>query len=180
MSNESLVQELLTYRAELFGFIRALLRNTHDAEDLFQEVSAVVLREASAGGEPIRDFRAWVKEVARRKALEHYRARRACRAAGLPVEEMAGLVADVYRSHDPAPFDLAEEYDALRACMQQMPEHVLRLVRLRYLGDQEYGAIARSVQRSEAAIRRMVARARLSLMDCVQRRLKPAAGGAGT
>jgi len=90
MSNESLVQELLTYRAELFGFIRALLRNTHDAEDLFQEVSAVVLREASASGEPIRDFRAWVKEVARRKALEHYRARRACRAAGLPVEEMAG------------------------------------------------------------------------------------------
>ncbi len=84
---------------------------------------------------------------------------------------MAELASEVYLKHSPSPADLSEESAALRACMQEMPEKQIRLIRLRFLADQGYDAIARTVQGSEAAIRRMVARTRVLLMECVRQRL---------
>jgi RNA polymerase sigma-70 factor, ECF subfamily len=171
------LKEFLGFRSELFGFIRAIVRNTHDAEDLFQEVARIIL-EKSAEGTQVVDFRAWAKEIARRQVLQHYRTLRTRKAASVPTEEMADLVSAVYMKHAPAPGDLTEEYDALRECMGKMPEKNVELIRLRYAGDQDYDAIARAVRGSETAIRRMVARVRILLMDCVRRRLGVAGRGA--
>ena len=52
MPNDAL-KELLGYRSELLGFVRAILRNPSDAEDLFQETCRIIL-EKSAGAGPIR------------------------------------------------------------------------------------------------------------------------------
>lgn len=164
------LKELLGFRSELFGFIRAIVRNTHDAEDLFQEVARIIL-EKSAEGTQVSDFRAWAKEIARRQALQHYRTLRLRKADSIPTEEMADLVADVYMKHSPAARDLTEEYDALRQCMAKLPGKNVELIRLRFAADQGYDAIARAVQGSETAVRRMVARLRILLMDCVRRRL---------
>ena len=176
MANDVL-KELLGFRSELFGFIRAIVRNTHDAEDLFQEVARIVL-EKSAEGTEVLDFRAWAKEIARRQVLQHYRALRLRRTASVPTEEMADLVSAVYMKHSPAPGELTEEVDALRACMGKMPEKNAELMRQRFAMDQGYDAIAQAVRWSEAAIRRMVSRLRILLMDCVRRRLGVAERGA--
>src|SRR5262245_33871538 len=120
MGNDVL-KELLSYRSELFGFIRAILRKTHDAEDVFQEVARIVL-EKSAEASQVLDFRAWVKEIARRQALQHYRALRNRKAAGVPTEEMAELAGAVYLKHAPTARELTEEVDALRDCMGKMAE----------------------------------------------------------
>ncbi len=164
------LKELLGCRSELFGFIRAILRNTHDAEDVFQEVAKIIL-EKSQEGLQVDDFRAWAKEIARRQVLQHYRALRTRKAASVPTEEMADLVSAVYMKHSPAAPDLAEEIDALRECMGKMPERNLEIIRARYALDQGYGAIARAVRGSEVAVRRMVSRLRILLMDCVRKRL---------
>jgi RNA polymerase sigma-70 factor (ECF subfamily) len=165
-----ILKELLGCRSELFGFIRAILRNTHDAEDVFQEVARIILEKAQEG-HAVADFRAWAKEIARRQVLQHYRMLRARKAASVPTEEMADLVSAVYMKHSPAPLDLADEAEALRECMAKMPERNVQIIRARYALDQGYDAIARAVRGSEVAIRRMVARLRLLLMDCVRRRL---------
>jgi RNA polymerase sigma-70 factor (ECF subfamily) len=171
------LKEFLKYRSELFGFVRAIVRNTHDAEDLFQEVARIILEKSSEGTEVL-DFRAWAKEIARRQVLQHYRTLRARRAAAVPTEEMADLVSEVYMKHSPAAGDLTEEVDALRECMGKMPQKNVELIRQRFAMDQGYDAIARAVQGSETAIRRMVSRLRLLLMDCVRRRLGLAERGA--
>ena len=176
MANDVL-KELLGFRSELFGFIRAIVRNTHDAEDLFQEVARIVLEKSGEGTEVL-DFRAWAKEIARRQVLQHFRALRARKAASVPTEEMADLVSAVYMKHSPAPGELTEEVDALRACMGKMPEKNAELMRQRFAMDQGYDAIAQAVRGSEAAIRRMVSRLRILLMDCVRRRLGVAERGA--
>jgi len=176
MTNDVL-KELLSYRSELFGFIRAILRNTHDAEDVFQEVARIVLEKAGEASQ-ILDFRAWVKEIARRQALQHYRTLRTRKAAGVPTEEMAELASAVYLKHAPSANDLTEEMDALRECMGKMAEENVQLIRRRYAMDENYDAIARAARKSEPAIRRMVARLRLMLMDCVRRHLGLAGPGA--
>lgn len=176
MPNDVL-KELLGFRSELFGFLRAIVRNTHDAEDLFQEVARIIL-EKSAEGTQVLDFRAWAKEIARRQVLQHYRALRARKAASIPTEEMADLVSAVYMKHSPAAGELTEEFDALRECMSKMPMKNVELIRQRYALDQGYDAIARAVRGSETAIRRMVSRLRILLMGCVRRRLGVAERGA--
>ena len=175
MPNDAL-KELLGFRSELLGFIRAILRNAADAEDLFQETCRIIL-EKSGETPAIVDFRAWAKEIARRQVLQHYRALRARRISAIPSEEMADLVSDVYLKHSLRPEDLAEESAALRACLEQMPERQRHLIRLRFLAGQGYDSIARAIRSSEASIRRMVARTRLLLMECVRQRLGLAGRG---
>ncbi len=175
MANDAL-KELLGYRSELLGFIRAILRNPADAEDLFQETCRIILEKANEAG-PILDFRAWAKEIARRQVLQHYRTLRTRRTSTVPSEEMAELVSDVYLKHSPTREELAEESAALRACLDQVPERQRQVIRLRFLAGQGYDSIARAIQGSEGAIRRMVARTRLLLMECVRQRLGLAGRG---
>jgi RNA polymerase sigma-70 factor, ECF subfamily len=175
MANDAL-KELLGYRSELLGFIRAILRNPADAEDLFQETCRIILEKAHETG-PILDFRAWAKEIARRQVLQHYRTLRTRKTSTVPSEEMAELVSDVYLKHSPTREELAEESAALRACLDQVPERQRQVIRLRFLAGQGYDSIARAIQGSEGAIRRMVARTRLLLMECVRQRLGLAGRG---
>jgi len=174
MANDAL-KELLGYRSELLGFIRAILRNPSDAEDLFQETCRIIL-EKSATTEVI-DFRAWAKEIARRQVLQHYRSLRNRRTCAVPSQEMAELVTDIYLKHSPSDQALAEESAALRACLDEMPERQKDLIRLRFLAGRGYESIARAVRSSEGAIRRMVSRTRLLLMECVRQRLRLAERG---
>jgi len=175
MPNDAL-KELLGYRSELLGFIRAILRNPSDAEDLFQETCRIIL-EKSATTPGILDFRACAKQIARRQVLQHYRTLRARKTSTVPSEEMAELVGDVYLKHSPTRDELAEESAALRACLDEMPEKQRQVIRLRFIAGQGYDSIARAIQGSEGAIRRMVARTRLLLMDCVRQRLGLAGRG---
>jgi RNA polymerase sigma-70 factor, ECF subfamily len=177
MPNDAL-KELLGYRSELLGFIRAILRNPSDAEDLFQETCRIILEKAGQA-EPILDFRAWAKEIARRQVLQHYRTLRTRKTATVASEEMAELVSDVYLAHSPTREELAEESAALRACMEEIPEKQRHVIRLRFLAGQGYDSIARAIRGSEGAIRRMVARTRILLMECVRQRLGLAGRGNG-
>jgi len=171
-----LLQRLLEYRSELFGFIRSIVRNTHDAEDLFQEVSVAIVRQAGSAKE-IRDFRAWSKEVARRLVMKHYRQLKTRSAVLVPTTEMAELMEHIYTTHSPSHDALVEQHDALERCMDAMNVNTAALVRARYADDQPYDRIARSVCKSEDAVRRAVSRARLALVDCVRRKLGLATEG---
>jgi len=165
MANDNL-KALLAYRWELFGFIMSLVRRTDVAEDIFQEVAAVVV-ERGSGAEPLRDFRAWAREVAHRQVLKHFRDDPARRSVPLP--EMVEAAAQAYAEESP---DADAEHDALRECLQEMPAKTAELLRQRFVSDRDYDEISRLARASEAAVRRAVARARQALLACVRRRLK--------
>lgn len=169
MRNE-ILKQLLQYRTELFGFICAVVHNVHAAEDLFQEVSVIITEKADAGLH-IRDFRAYAKEVARRRVLQYFREERAKKTVALPTPAMAELLGDLYVQHDPSPLELNEEYAALKACMDQLPEASVRVLRLRIIHEQSYAEISGRIRRSEAAMRMLVMRTRAALEQCMERRL---------
>lgn len=98
--------------------------------------------------------------------------------AGLPGDEMFDAIAQAFLIEAPPDQDLQDEMEALRGCMRKLPERGRLLLRLRFVKDQAYDQIAQTLGGHEDAARRSVARARLALLDCVERALRRQAVGA--
>lgn len=112
----------------------------HDADDCFQETFIAALRgyDSMDGRHP----RAWVMTIARRKAIDHHRAR-----ARRP--EPRGELPEV-PTNDPEP---AETW----AAVARLPDGQRSAVALRYAADLPYREIGRALGCSEEAARRRVA-----------------------
>jgi RNA polymerase sigma-70 factor (ECF subfamily) len=172
MEND-LLKQLLRHRWELFGLIRSIVRNTAAAEDVFQEVStAIVGRPGDV--KDIQNFAAWAKEIARRQALKYLRDNPARREVSVPADEMIEMAAQAFSESEDEPADASAEHDALRECLKSIGSKAAQLLTLRFVTGLEYGHISRDLRLSEAAVRRAVSRTRLSILDCVTRRLRVA------
>lgn len=166
MSEEAL-KWLLEYRTELLGFIYLRVRDSHAAEDVFQSVALAIVRKAEIA-KPIANFRAWIKEMARREVLYYLRSPATRRLNPLPSAEMLRVTDEVYLGQDPSPKELVEEFAALRSCLEKLPGKLRELVKQRYLDGRGYREMAEQFRQSEVAVRQSVSRGRRALMDCVQ------------
>jgi RNA polymerase sigma factor (sigma-70 family) len=128
------------HREAVLGFLRAML-GPDDAEDAFQETLIAAMR-----GYPRMDGRhprAWVMTIARRKAIDHHRAR-----ARRP-EPRAEL---------PEPGVSDEPADrAVWGAVAALPDGQRAAIALRYAADLPYRDIAAALETSEEAARRRVA-----------------------
>ncbi len=68
VGTEEASRRLLQHRRLLYAYILAIVRDAQMAEDLFQEVSIVILRRWEELGS-VRDFWALARAIARRQAL---------------------------------------------------------------------------------------------------------------
>src|SRR3954471_17013224 len=66
MDDPPAIKRFLAHQAEFMGYVMAMTRSLEAAEEVFQNAAVVMLEPQR---EPIRDFRAWAKEVVRRQAL---------------------------------------------------------------------------------------------------------------
>jgi RNA polymerase sigma factor (sigma-70 family) len=133
-------QFLDEHREVVLGFLRAML-GPDEAEDAFQETLIAALR-----GYPRMDGRhprAWVMTIARRKAIDHHRARarRPEPRAELPEH---GLTDE---PHD----------RAVWTAVAALPDGQRAAVALRYAADLPYREIATALETTEEAARRRVA-----------------------
>ncbi len=128
-------------RDEVLGFLTALV-GPDDADDCFQETFVAALR-AYPRLQPDSNLRAWVLTIARRKAVDHHRARgrHAVPSADLP-EQAAAPAADAR----------PEVWAAVRV----LPERQRAAVYLRFAGDLTHGDIASVMESSEDAARKNV------------------------
>lgn len=128
------------HRAAVLAFLRAMV-GPEDADDCFQETFIAALR-----GYPRMDGRhprAWVMTIARRKAIDHHRAR-----ARRP-EPRAELP-------EPGVEDSHPDREIWSA-VASLPGGQRAAVALRYAADLAYAEIATTLGCSEAAARRRVA-----------------------
>lgn len=128
------------HREAVLGFLRAML-GPDDAEDAFQETLIAALR-----GYPRMDGRhprAWVMTIARRKAVDHHRARarRPEPRAELPERGVIDQPAD----------------RAVWGAVATLPDGQRAAVALRYAADLPYREIAATLETTEEAARRRVA-----------------------
>lgn len=110
----------------LYGFIRRLLGDAHEAEDVLHETFMAMLREQ--GAVDVVSLRAWLYRVARNLCLNRIRSRRRGARA------LATEAADVAASHTPSAeqgYEARETALRLQAAVARLPEGLAELYALR-------------------------------------------------
>ncbi len=153
----------LTHIDVIRGFIRALVRDSHLADDVLQETFLTVVRKADrfqAGT----SFPKWACAVARLKVLE-CRRQSAGRLTFLSEEALEALVED----HQP---DTREEHEqALRVveeCVALLPPSMKKMIDLRYMVGRKPAEIAGIVGWTVEAVYVSLSRARANLRECIE------------
>ena len=137
-----------------------------EAEDLLQEVAVILLRKFPEY-DPQRPFVGWAIGIAKREVLmarrNHARNRLFYQADLL--ERLGDACEDL------AP-ELEDRSRALRECLRTLQGRAGELLRLRYEESLKPNSIAAKVGMAVVAVRVTLSRARASLRDCIERKLK--------
>jgi RNA polymerase sigma-70 factor (ECF subfamily) len=165
MTEELLVKTLLHARPRLVMGAVAVLRDVHEAEDVFQEVllKALRMRESFSdeGG-----VVAWARVAMRNLGIDQVR--RAGRLDEI-LSEMAldALDAGLEETSDAQ----RRRMEAMRGCIANLPEHSRTLLRMRYDERRRGEELARLLRKSEAAIYKALSRLHLALRRCIDERI---------
>ena len=162
---EALVSKLLENRDALCAFLYMHLQNWHDTEDLFQEVSLVIMRQANEELE-IRNFKAWSREIARRTLLDYWKKKK---KIPLPLSG-SDLQAceDAWQRRDAGPQSAPERMERLKICLERLSTDLRSILGLRYEEDFSLRRIATELGRTEGAVQVALSRARAALLRCMQ------------
>jgi RNA polymerase sigma-70 factor (ECF subfamily) len=163
---DRLLHWLLAQRAMLFGYITAIVRDAHLAEDVFQNVALVILKKgARVAGKD--QFPAWARKVARLEALAALRKRN---SAPQPLDHaVLDLLEDHWCAQDATPLALATE--ALRECLQGLTPRARRLIELRYGEGLRGKDLAAELARPANTVYVALSRIYRTLAVCIKQRL---------
>jgi RNA polymerase sigma-70 factor (ECF subfamily) len=166
LDSPTIVRLLMEERNRLFSYIWAIVGNAQLAEDVFQEVSLLVVEKGSElVDEP--ELKVWLRRAARYKALE---AVRKVRRSPVPLDE---AVVEKLEQHW-AKYDATQDSELiefLEQCVQSLTPNARKLVTLRYVKGLRSGQIADRLNRKVTTVRQGIARAHRNLYDCIRTRL---------
>lgn len=169
MDSNSVVRALIRDRAKLLGYVWAMLRDHHLAEDVFQDVTVLAIERA---GE-IKDdehLMLWSRKVARYKALETLRSKE-FRMMTLDNDVLEMLEADWGHVDSLATGD---EVDHLRSCMERLTPHAQRIVHLRYTEGLSGIQVAEIIKVKVRSVYVALARIHKALAECIGQRRQAA------
>jgi RNA polymerase sigma-70 factor (ECF subfamily) len=148
------------------AFIRALVHDPAQADDVFQATSLVLWRSFATFRRDA-DFLPWALGTARHQVLLHWRTRR--RDRHVFGDDLLADLADAAE----AAIDSAEtRLAALESCMAGLSERQRDLVRLFYGENQAAAAIANRWGRTVHAVYKALKVTRQALFECVSRKLR--------
>ncbi len=168
-SKSHAVTMLMEHRDALFAYVLACVRSHVDVDDILQNVSVAVIEAAEVPKDPVH-FLAWVREIARRRVLEHYRtSKRLLPVDSLTVERLT----EAARRIDSRQSSQSRR-DALIDCLEKLPPESRQLLAARYDDSVENSITALSQQfgRSEQGMMSLLYRIRKALRNCVEQRFR--------
>ncbi len=168
-SGKSTLSDFVSDRYRLMAFIRAMVRDHHAAEDIFQEVW-LRLDDAVKRGVEIRSTSKWCRGVAKNLILHYWRDQKRPRVVA--DDELLGLVAAAFEEHDAAQEYWRVRESALRHCMEKLPQHSRQVLSLKYDTGLSIAAVAQRLGKTIAAVTKLLSRLRQKLRDCVAERLQ--------
>jgi RNA polymerase sigma-70 factor (ECF subfamily) len=168
--NEAAFRQVMAHRTMLASYVRALVHDPDAAEDVFADVSVELVRSWPAYDQS-RPFGPWARGVARRVALAN--ARRFGRRPVLLGEQALEVVGAALDSLGDET-RMAERAEALRLCLEGMPEQDREMLRMRYFQNRSYEQIAKAVNRTVGALYVAFYRMHRVLRECIRRRLETA------
>lgn len=143
----------LLYADNVFGFVLAIVRDEHDAEDITSEVFARLPRALTHYRASATPFAAWLLRVARNAALDHLRAQRS-----VPL-------AEVHATGETAELQARERLNALKSALEALPEDQRQVMLLRLVAGLTPGEVAERMGRSVDSIHALQHRARRRLRE---------------
>src|SRR5436190_6739524 len=148
MERESLIREFQRDRLRLIAYIRSLSGDADLTEDIFQEVSVIVLQKAeefTSGG----DLQAWCRGIARNVILrEREKSRRLRTFDGDRIVELVDAAFAENSGRDP----LENRHSLLRGCLGMLASPSRELLQLRYDSGLPLRQVAQKLGRTESAV----------------------------
>lgn len=145
------------YADDVLRYVRSLVHDHHEAEDITQNVFAKLMTAIRKYEQREVPFAAWILRVARNAALDHMRA---ARRVGDPCEEVRVLDDDHTRIS-------AELVQDLRKALQQLPEGQREVVVLRHIVGLSPTEIAAALGKTESSVHGLHNRGRQSLQSAL-------------
>jgi RNA polymerase sigma-70 factor (ECF subfamily) len=161
----------VSYSNNVYGYVRSIVRDDHEAEDVTQHVFAKLITTIVKYDDRGVPFFAWLLRLARNVAIDHLRANRL-----MPMENVI--------DPDSSSTSGADQAEAVRSALATLPEEQREVVILRHLVGLTPGEIANRLGRSEGSIHGLHHRGRRALQreltllgstPCTRRTLQPAA-----
>ncbi|MDX6720905.1 MAG: polymerase sigma-70 factor, subfamily [Solirubrobacteraceae bacterium] len=147
----------LRYADNVYGYVRAIVRDHHDAEDVTQQVFAKLMTSISKYEQRGVPFVAWLLRMSHNVAVDAVRARRAT-----PAEEIFG-------SDDAACDEAPERARALRAAIAALPLDQRQVVVLRHVLGLSPVEIAQQLGRTNSSVYGLHHRGRRALCAELER-----------
>ena len=157
----------------LQAFIRTLVHDPAQADDVFQSTSLVLWRSFATFRRDA-EFLPWALGTARHQVLVHWRTQRRDRHVF-----SEALLADLADSTAAAVETAEARMAALEACIATLSDRQRELIRLFYGENQAAGAIASRWGRTVHAVYKALKVMRKALLDCVTKKLSSLVDSSG-
>ena len=167
LSQETVVSVLLAQRTSLLGYIWSMVRDPHIAEDIFQEVSVLVLEKREELND-VKALPAWLRRTARFRALARLRTleRTPTMLSASTMELIDGCWED---EEEPNSGDIIS---ALHHCMAKLTPTARRMVVLRYDDGLSGAEVGEVVGLNVGAVYTALSRIHTSLRGCISGQLR--------
>lgn len=167
-----LATEFIANRHLLMSFISGLVRDAHEAEDIFQEVWLRLAR-ADEQGVVIENQLKWCRGVAKNLILHYWRdSRNAKVIADSELLQFLDYVELAYEEGDTSPDKWSDRQQALHECLSGLPEKSRQLLKLKYDEGCSILQICERLGKSSAAVVKALLRLRSALAVCVSKRMR--------
>jgi RNA polymerase sigma-70 factor (ECF subfamily) len=143
------------YADDVYTYIKSIVRDPHDAEDIAQGVFAKLITGIGKYERRSSPFVAWLLRVSRNAALDHIRARRVLPFPEIQADDGGGEQA----SHERA--------IAVRQALEQLPEEQREVLLLRQVAGLSPGQIADLLGKTEGSIHGLHHRGRRALRQAL-------------
>jgi RNA polymerase sigma-70 factor, ECF subfamily len=147
----------VSYADNVYGYVRSIVRDDYEAEDVTQHVFAKLMTVIGKYEQRSSPFTAWILRLAHNVAIDHIRMRRA-----IPAAEVFGPDERL----DDEGEDRARE---LRGALASLPDEQRDVVVLRHVVGLTPGEIADRLGRSESSIHGLHHRGRRALKEELRR-----------
>ncbi len=162
-------------RRTVYGYLRARLQQSNDADDMLQEVFLrFYLSQARFDSTAL--IRPWLLGIARNLLREHVRdikRRKEVAWTELCLELESVLPPDALWS------DADDIIRILPECLEELGPSARQAIDLHYRSQHKLADIGRELHRSEGAVKLLMHRARQALKDCLQMRTSRNSPGEG-
>jgi RNA polymerase sigma-70 factor (ECF subfamily) len=146
----------VSYSQNVYGYVRSIVRDGHEAEDVTQHVFAKLMTRISSFDDRGVPFFAWLLRLARNVAIDYLRANRLT-----PTESV--LDPEAISDTD------LDRVETVRGALRTLPDEQRKVVFLRHVVGLSPGEIAERMGRTESSIHGLHHRGRQALQEELRR-----------